>query len=143
MSILETTIINLKAKGYRITRQREAIIGLVLHSKAPLSVKIIRKMLAEKQIKSDKATVYRNLELLTSENIINNISKDDPISKFESSKDHHHHLICTNCNRVEHIETETIEAEIRKQEKVLSGKYKFTFTGHSLNLYGHCGKCRN
>ncbi|HAX60950.1 MAG TPA: ferric uptake regulation protein, partial [Elusimicrobia bacterium] len=59
-------------------------------------------------------------------------------------KKHHHHLVCTNCGRIVDY-TDFIDDEIellQLTEKGLSKKYNFKITGHLIQFYGLCDKCR-
>ncbi|HMA99366.1 MAG TPA: transcriptional repressor, partial [Spirochaetota bacterium] len=66
------------------------------------------------------------------------------LTETNQGKDHHHHLICTRCNKIidytHFIPKE--EALIKKTEKALTDEHNFEITGHMLNFYGVCGRCR-
>ena len=50
---------------------------------------------------------------------------------------HHHHIICTNCNRV--IEFE--ECSLAGMAAVLEKRLGVRLSGHLLEFYGLCDKC--
>ncbi len=50
---------------------------------------------------------------------------------------HHHHIICTNCNRV--IEFENCGLDHLRRE--LEARYHVQLTGHLLEFYGLCDDC--
>ena len=59
-------------------------------------------------------------------------------------ENHHHHLVCTSCQRV-YDYTDFVDEElelIRKTEKALSNRYNFTIAGHVIQFYGLCDACR-
>jgi Fur family ferric uptake transcriptional regulator len=57
---------------------------------------------------------------------------------------HHHHLVCTSCNKVIDY-TDFIDEEVellRETEKGLEAKYNFKITNHLIQFYGLCDKCK-
>jgi len=57
---------------------------------------------------------------------------------------HHHHLVCTGCNKVIDY-TDFIDEEVdllRQTEKGLEKKYNFKINDHVIQFYGLCDKCR-
>jgi Fur family ferric uptake transcriptional regulator len=51
---------------------------------------------------------------------------------------HHHHLICSNCDRV--IEFE--DCLVEELARALGGRFDFKVQGHLIELYGVCQSCR-
>jgi Fur family ferric uptake transcriptional regulator len=56
---------------------------------------------------------------------------------------HHHHLVCTGCNRIiDYTDFVNEEVELLKQiEKRLSEKHDFKITKHMIQFYGLCQDC--
>lgn len=129
---------NIKGKGDRITKVRKAIIEILFNSGCMLSLKEISLKLKEKKISPNRTTIYRELLYLLKESII---LKNTTLKKsyFELIKDHHHHLICLNCNSFQKIK---VESELIKKEKEISKKNKFKIINHSFDFYGTCHKCQ-
>ena len=66
------------------------------------------------------------------------------MSEGPKGKKHHHHLICTNCNRIIDY-TDFVDEEIKlleQTEKGLLKKYNFKSTNHIIQFYGLCEKCQ-
>jgi len=60
-------------------------------------------------------------------------------SIFELAKgDHHDHILCMKCGRVDEFTDEYIEA----RQKEIAQKLGYELTDHGLYLYGFCSKCR-
>ena len=60
-------------------------------------------------------------------------------SVFEMTpEDHHDHILCTKCGRVEEFYDEVIE----KQQRAQAAKFNFTISDHSLYIYGLCANCQ-
>ena len=61
------------------------------------------------------------------------------------SENHHHHLVCINCNRVINY-TDFVDEEVeflKKTENALSKKYNFEIKDHVIQFYGLCDQCKN
>jgi len=113
-----------------------------------LSAKEIYAALHRKDPSIGLTTVYRTLDLINSLGFIHKIimSKGQARYEFRSDKpdDHHHHLICTRCDRIiDYSEFEKEELDlIKRTEARLSRKYKFQIVDHSIEFYGLCDECR-
>ncbi len=86
-------------------------------------------------------TVYRELEFLRQQGILVPVSFADGVQRYESAElEHHHHLICIQCNAIEDVHIE--HGELDKAEKVIAKTTGFEVFQHSLEFYGHCRKCQ-
>ncbi|MDQ7055514.1 MAG: transcriptional repressor [Persephonella sp.] len=57
-------------KGYRKTRQREAILKVLEKAEYPINAEHIFMELENKGIEISLSTIYRNLEMLTKEGLL-------------------------------------------------------------------------
>lgn len=68
------------------------------------------------------ATVYRTLEILTELHIVNKISFDDGLARYDLRKEgaehFHHHLLCLECGNIEEIEEDLLGDVERVVESV-------------------------
>ena len=132
--------------GYRMTTGRETVIKILHETKEHLSVDEIF-------IKSRKinpgiglTTVYRTLERLSLMGEVHRLDSGDKRARFElahNEKGHHHHLICTKCNRIIDY-SDFIDEEVKlleETEKKLSKKYAFKINNHLIQFYGECDNC--
>lgn len=120
---------NLKTNKIKLTKPR-LLIAKYLDKKDG----IFCAQELNKKIKNiDKTSVYRTLEMLQKNNIINpviNLQGDQYYEK-NNDRDHHHHIICTQCHKIECIDC--TEPKIKKT--------KFTNLTHSLIFTGLCQTC--
>ncbi|MDD2913432.1 MAG: transcriptional repressor [Candidatus Pacebacteria bacterium] len=128
----------IKAKGGRVTKARKAIVSVLFDSNCMLSSSQIISKLKEKRTVPSRTTMYRELLFLIKNNII---VKNTALKKdyFEIVKDHHHHLICLNCNSFKKI---AVYNDLIKKEKEISRKNNFKIINHSFDFYGLCHKCQ-
>lgn len=130
----------LRAKGYRITGARKAILDCLLSATSPLSAADIHLMLRKRKLAADKVTVYREMEMLEKEGIVVPIQLQDRNRRYElASLDHHHHLICQNCHRIDDVE---LHDDFTPQERAIAQRNKFKVLRHSLEFFGLCQRCQ-
>ena len=85
------------------------------------------------------ATVYRVLTQFEAAGLVIRHKFEGGRAVFElDDRDHHDHLVCTVCGRIQEFHDKVIE---RHQEKIAK-KHGFTISDHALVVYGECGKCR-
>jgi len=134
--------------GYRITVGREAILEVLSKSSQHLSAEDIYMKVHPKYPHIGLTTVYRTLDVLADLGLIFKFDFGDKRARYELAEGpkgvhHHHHLICTNCNRVIDY-TDFIDEEVEllnQTEKGLSQKYDFKITNHLIQFYGLCNNC--
>jgi len=131
----------LKEKGYRFARIRKAILELLVKNPDPLSSPDMQRLLSKKKVDANKTTVYRQLAFLKEQNLIREIQFGDNAKRYEiMPENHHHHIVCTNCNKIEDIE---LSRDLDAEEKAIAKNKNFKVINHSLEFYGICGKCQD
>ena len=97
---------------------------------------VYRELLAENQ-DIGLATVYRVLTQFEQAGILSRNHFESGKAVFELDQGNHHdHLVCLDCGRVEEFFDEEIE---RRQHKIAEER-GFRLTEHALSMYGNCSK---
>jgi Fe2+ or Zn2+ uptake regulation protein len=129
----------LSQQGYKLTRQRKAVIEVVAHAHTRLSAADVFAQAQQACPDLGLTTVYRTLEIFEQMGVIKRMHLDDGCEGFAlASATHGHHLICSRCQ-------ETIEFEdcnVTVLLKRVSEKTGFTIQQHWLELVGLCPKCQ-
>jgi len=135
--------------GFRLTNPREVVIGILNKTDKHLSAEEIYVKALSIYPPIGLTTVYRTLDLLTQLGIVQKFDFGDGKARYEligspEKKEHHHHLICINCNTViDFTDFMWEESELmEKIEKSLSEKHNFKIMNHTVNFYGLCEKCQ-
>ena len=103
MDNLKNNLLQLKSnKGYRFSAVRNFILTSLSKIRRPLSVFDLQKLLTKKNLSANKTTVYRELNSLKKEGIISEVQLKGNKRWYEPAlREHHHHIICIKCDKVE------------------------------------------
>jgi Fur family ferric uptake transcriptional regulator len=85
--------------------------------------------------------VYRALEALDGLGLVQRVDLGDGIARFEPALpggDHHHHLVCDDCGKVEPFEDPLLEAAIER----VADERGYAVAAHDVVLKGACEDCR-
>ena len=83
-------------------------------------------------------TVYRALQSLLDDKMIDLLRREDGEAIYRLCGDnHHHHLVCRSCGSTVEIEGSTVE----KWAEAISQEHGFREVGHSVELFGLCESC--
>lgn len=86
-----------------------------------------------------RATVFRAVEMLVNQGLLNRIDFPDGSHNYRVCGDsHHHHITCVQCHRVVDIDF----CPPLKQLDSVARQADFEIEGHSLTLFGLCADCR-
>lgn len=131
----------LGAEGQRYTSSRRAVIQTLADSDRPLT--IIEILDATPSLAQSSA--YRNLTELIAAGLVHRIVIGDEHSRYELAEDlteHHHHLVCTNCGRVDDVTlNDQLEERLDEALHLAAEAQGFTPEHHRLDLMGRCKDC--
>lgn len=121
----------------RNTLQRRLVLETVQHrTDHPTAEQIFREIASENPLVS-KATVYRNLKILSEQGEILHIPIPDGADCFDFNTVPHYHMQCRKCMRVFDVDM-PYQYDIEKKIRDLHG---FTIESHSIVFHGLCPTC--
>ncbi len=123
--------------GLKSTAPRLVVLKVLSDLKHPMTAQEIHKKLGKNKI--DLVTLYRTLTSFEENQLVKRINLQKDAVYYEFNNDHHHHIICTNCSRVEDFENTEIEKVLGKIVKK-SSEFK-KIKEHALELFGICNVC--
>ena len=122
---------------FRITNQREIILdelrAVTTHPTADELFEQVRSRLPRVSL----ATVYRNLEWLCLQGLVQKIEVGGRQKRFDGNAKLHYHIRCMGCGRVDDVDMSPIET----LDHELSKKSGYTVMGHHLEFWGKCPAC--
>src|SRR5215813_11834027 len=129
----------LRDAGYKLTNARLTVLAALEEGDGHITSTELLERVTQLDASIGRASVFRTLDLFTQLNIIRPTYIDSSVTPTYvlMPNGHHHHIICTNCNRV--IEFENCGLEELTQE--LERKLHVHLTGHLLEFYGVCDDC--
>ena len=125
----------------RPTRQRVAIFDALGRSEQPITAQDLHAQLNRGSRRGPGlATIYRTLQALTDAGLARAFPAHEGELAYKLCEpEHHHHLICERCGRVEEIPSCEMEGWASK----IARKRGFRVTSHQADIYGLCKGCAN
>lgn len=127
----------LSKKSLRITQPRLEILKVLKDCHKPVTISEMQKKLGKNKI--DQATLYRTMDSFLEKRIVATYDFKDNFTRYEMivDRDHHHHVVCKKCGKVENIE-DCFSHEIEKDLK----KKGYKEITHYMEFFGICEKCK-
>lgn len=128
----------LEQKGIKLTRQRREILSVLQDIPGMCTAEELFKRVQAVNPGVSLSTIYRNLDLLVAEGLVCKVDLGDGYARYEGRRHegHHHHLVCTECGRSEHLDCPLPDISATVADK------GFSVTGHRFVVYGRCPDCR-
>jgi Fur family transcriptional regulator, ferric uptake regulator len=127
------------SEGRRSTRQRSTVRELVSESEAFLSAQEIHHILRGRGETIGLSTVYRNLQTLADDDVIDTLRNEDgEVLYRQCGPLHHHHLVCRSCGKVEEIKGPAVERWADRAAE----EHGFTDVSHTVEIFGLCPACQ-
>lgn len=128
----------LRARGYRMTPQRLAILHVLRHEGAHLSPGEVYRKAQSELPGITEPTVYRTLEFLADNGLVRPSHSSSGHLSYEIAGNEHHHIVCRNC-----------KAEIEVEHTLLESLYRLleTTSGYRsidshVTFFGVCPECQ-
>jgi Fur family transcriptional regulator, ferric uptake regulator len=140
---MSNNVDELKSTGLKATLPRLKIMELFQKSaQRHLTAEDVYRVLLLEHSDVGLATVYRVLTQFEQAGILSRSHFEGGKAVFELNEGQHHdHLVCLDCGKVE----EFFDAEIEKRQQVVAKAKGFALQDHALSLYANCtkDKCPN
>lgn len=128
----------LRDAGYKLTNARTTVLEALIALGGHMTSAQVLDEVSQRDERIGRASVFRTLDLLTQLGMVRPtyIESGTPVYVLLPGG-HHHHIICTRCNRV----IEFDECGLSALEQHLEKRYGVMLTGHLLEFYGVCADC--
>ena len=133
-----SNINDLKSTGLKATLPRLKIMEVFQGSaQRHLTAEDVYRILLQDRSDVGLATVYRVLTQFEQANILIRSHFESGKAVYELNEGQHHdHLVCLDCGRVE----EFYDAEIEQRQHAVASAKGFSISDHALSLYATCTK---
>ncbi len=132
---------DLRNAGLKVTLPRVKILQILENQATDrhLTAEQVYKILLSEDEEIGLATVYRVLTQFEAAGLVTRHHFEGGNSIFElSDGDHHDHIMCIKCGKVDEFTDNIIEA----QQKKIADRLGYELTAHGLYLYGYCPECK-
>lgn len=132
------TIDELKSTGLKATLPRLKVLEIFQKgAQRHMSAEDVFRVLLEERSDVGLATVYRVLTQFEQAGILTRSNFEGGKAVYELNEGQHHdHLVCLDCGKVE----EFFDAEIESRQNAVAKTRGFEIAEHALSLYAHCTK---
>ena len=117
---------------------RDRIKNLLLQTEEHPTAAWVFDRLREEYPRVAIGTVYRNLNVLVSEGVVNNIKFDDPTEHYDANTSHHYHFICEKCGAIRDLPL-PVDTQMERKVEDQTG---FEIRNHRIDFYGLCDACK-
>jgi Fur family ferric uptake transcriptional regulator len=131
----------LRQAGYRNGAARTALVDLLDTQACCASAADLHEAVRKRGRNVGLASVYRVLDSLLESGLVQRVDVGDGVARYEpvrTSGEHHHHLVCTGCGKVEAFTDRSLERAIHRVEET-SG---YAVDTHDVVLHGACADCQ-
>ena len=140
MAFTEHARAALREAGYRPGGARSAVIDVLAGQECCLAVPEIHDRVKSVRPGVGIASVYRALETLTDLGLVHRLELGGAGAHYEAAAptgDHHHHLVCGECGKVEAFSDDHLENVIDSVSRAAA----FRIDDHDVVLRGRCEAC--
>jgi Fur family ferric uptake transcriptional regulator len=129
----------LAEQGHRTGGARRQVMDVLARQRCCASAQEIHAQLRVADRRVGLASVYRALDTLAELGLVRRLDVDGTAAYEPALPDgeHHHHLICSTCGRVDTFEDERLERAIAG----LSERLGYAVSEHDVVLRGTCSDC--
>lgn len=128
----------LRARGFRMTTQRMAILHALRHAGTHLTPREVYRQAKQELPGLTEPTVYRTLEFLAENGLARPSQTGNGHLMYEIAGNDHHHIVCRFCGDEIEVEHALLEQLYRKLEST-SGYVRID---SHMTFFGLCPNCQ-
>lgn len=128
----------LRARGFRMTSQRMAILHVLRHQGTHLSPAEVYKQAKKELPGLTEPTVYRTLEFLAANGLVRLSHSHNGHLTYQIAGEDHHHVVCRVCGSEIEVQHQLLENLYRKLEST-SGYERID---SHVTFFGICPECQ-
>ena len=131
----------LRDSGFSRGGARDAVIEYLGRQRCATSAQEIHDALKSEGRTIGIASVYRSLEALHNLHLVQRFDAGQGEGRYEAvaaTGEHHHHVVCDDCERIMPFEDPALERAIDK----LAKRVPYAIAGHDVVLHGRCPDCQ-
>lgn len=123
----------------KLTKQGQVIYDLIQDSSGHMTADEIHSQLKKQENKIGIATVYRNLNTLYDQKLINRVRHPELGYIYDKNTHEHYHFRCVVCDRITDVEIQPMDSTHEIVSKALGA----LVLSHDMSFEGICKDCRS
>ncbi len=127
-----------KKKLQRMTPQRKIILEELHNARFHPTADEIYERVRRRLPRISLGTVYRNLDALAVQGIIQKLDLAGSQRRFDVNTEIHHHVRCVSCGALEDV----VVLPLYPVEKILQDTHGFEIQGVRMEFSGLCPRCK-
>jgi Fur family transcriptional regulator, ferric uptake regulator len=140
MADATTLVTALERAGFRSTRPRRDVAGLIAAQAGHFAAADLLAQARDRKLGVGRATVFRTLDVLTEVGVVERIDLPSGEHAYIACQpDHHHHVVCSNCGRSQDVG----DARLRSVVRDVARQTGYRIDDHRLELFGLCPDCQD
>ncbi|ADH86743.1 Fur family transcriptional regulator [Desulfurivibrio alkaliphilus] len=121
----------------RVTKQRQVLLDELCKVRSHPTADELYQMVRRRLPRISLGTVYRNLELMAENGMIQKLAVGGTQKRFDGNAAPHYHVRCLKCDRVDDLDL-SLELDVEQKARKHTD---FTIVRHSLEFAGLCPEC--
>jgi Fur family ferric uptake transcriptional regulator len=121
-----------------MTHQRQVILEEMKKNPYHPTADEVYEMVRRKLPKISLGTIYRNLDVLTSQGVIQKIETEGSQKRFDGNPQPHYHVRCIQCGTLEDVQIQPLPSA----EEVVENSRGYEIYGFKLEFIGICPECK-
>ncbi|MBS4750060.1 transcriptional repressor [Granulicatella sp. zg-ZJ] len=136
MEEVQRAIALMKAKGYKNTPKRQAMLEVIAKAERFITAKDVQEALKDTYKGLSYDTIYRNLYTFVEQGILESSERNGEkvFLMHCSTHKHHHHFICDRCEKI-------TEIEMCPMDYFMNQLPGYEISGHRFEITGLCPEC--
>lgn len=138
-AVVERIRERLSEEGHRYTGPRDAVIRALVAAAGPVNADALADEVRRQRV--DRSSVYRTLGLLVELGLARRVEFAEGAARYELAEpliDHHHHLVCTRCGRIDELPG----CDLASIHRLVARRSGYAIAAHRLDFFGTCPACR-
>ena len=121
-----------------ITKQRQVILEELKKTTSHPTADEVFLMVRQRLPKISLGTVYRNLELLSENGVIQKLDWSGRQRRYDGTFENHYHIRCLNCGRIDDVLIKPFSVV----EETFRAHTDYEIKGYRLEVLGLCADCK-
>lgn len=122
------------------SKQREVILDVIKDSRMHPTAEEIYDLVIKQEPKISRSTVYRNINILVEQGIIQKIMMATGPNRYDYLHKEHYHAVCKVCGKVFDF---CYDFEKEKIAKSMKQQANIDIDVNSITIHGICQKCKS